>query len=191
MIYRFQTILILFIIALLLNPIVAENKSNELPRENSPTSRVLIGDGARVIVDTESSAKIWYDDVLLSKGGIFQESLSANDETKLSDKSEASLSQETVGIPTELEISKAYPNPFNPTVSISYGLPIKSDVRILIHDLSGRKITEYNQYSKTSGWHEFIWDATDGDGNGIGSGVYLLTIQASDMVKKQKLTFIK
>jgi len=94
-------------------------------------------------------------------------------------------------LPAELSISRAYPNPFNPIVNISYGLPESAAVKIVIHDLSGRKIAEYNLIAQSAGWHEFNWNALDQYGQTVGSGIYLMTIQASNMVKKQKITFLK
>jgi len=154
-------------------------------------SHILIGSGARVIIDKEASAKVWYDNVIVSNGGILQEIMKELNESNPSDEQEIGLPEEVVGIPKDLTINKAYPNPFNPSVSINYGLPANSDVIFIIHDLSGRKIAKYGQSNKSAGWHEFRWNALDQQGNGVGTGIYLLTIHAGDMVKKQKLTFVK
>ena len=43
-------------------------------------------------------------------------------------------------LPTEFAISNAYPNPFNPTVSIDFSIPERTDVNIRIYDLLGRVI---------------------------------------------------
>ena len=94
-------------------------------------------------------------------------------------------------LPEEFTISSAYPNPFNPTVNISYGLPIKETVKIMIYDLSGRKIAEYDLSAQKAGWHEFHWSALDQNGNKVGSGIYFLSIKAGDAVKMQKITFLK
>lgn len=155
-------------------------------------SRVIIGEGAKVIVGTKALAKLWYDNIILLSNAKFieedyidvEKSQSINNDHAIEIAEEASL-------PTELSISKAYPNPFNPVVNISYGLPESAAVKIVIHDLSGRKIAEHSINQQSAGWHEFNWRALDQKGQTVGSGIYLLTIQASDMVKKQKITYIK
>jgi len=172
-------------------PLYAINDAIAPEKETNHTSRVIIGEGARLIIDKKLSAKVWFDDVVLVKGGAMEDLKSEIDLTNLEEDNKAILVKESASIPTELTINKAFPNPFNPVVSISYGLPSNSDVNILIHDLNGRKISEYSQHNKTAGWHEFKWDALDNRGNSVGSGVYLLTIQAGEMLTKQKLTFIK
>ena len=42
--------------------------------------------------------------------------------------------------PDELSIIRNSPNPFNPTTSITYGLPVNSDVQIIVYDISGKQI---------------------------------------------------
>ena len=173
-----------------------KNKFNDGILNKTPTpttSRVIIGEGAKVIVQTKALAKLWYDNIeLLQNAKLVKDEEDSFDLSKdTSTDNLAELSNGESALPTELSISKAYPNPFNPIVNISYGLPKSGDVKIVIHDLSGRKITAYSINQQTAGWHEFSWNALDTQGQAIGSGVYLLTIQASNMVKKQKITFLK
>ncbi len=155
-------------------------------------SRVIIGKGAKIIVETNASAKLWYDEMVLLHDAKFIEdkaekpnvSEAINNTIEISEPIETSL-------PTELSISKAYPNPFNPIVNISYGLPESAAVKIVIYDLTGRKITEYGINQQSAGWHEFNWNALDQYGQTVGSGIYLMTVQAGNMIKKQKITFLK
>ena len=159
---------------------------NKIPTE----SRVIVGEGAKVIIDSKALAKLWYDDIVLHTGARLIKSEEVKPNLSDTDVIETSQS-EAVSLPTELSISKAYPNPFNPVVNISYGLPDRTDVKILIHDLNGRKIAEHSINQQSAGWHEFNWNALDQMGQSVGSGIYLMTIQANDMVKKQKITFLK
>jgi hypothetical protein len=166
--------------------------SEKFHNQPIPTeSRIIIGSGAKVIIDGMASAKLWYDDIVL----LSDAKLVENEEEQLNliNRPETDIENEVVesGLPIELSISKAYPNPFNPIVNISYGLPESGNVRILIHDLSGRKIAEYGIDHQSAGWHEFNWNAIDKRGQSVGSGIYLMTIQASDMVKQQKITYLK
>lgn len=157
-------------------------------------SRVIIGEGAKVIVGTTLSAKLWYDNIILLSDAKLIEDEEGNAQLFKMTNADNSIEiaeADEISLPTELSISKAYPNPFNPIVNISYGLPKVADVRIVIHDLSGRKIAEHNINQQSAGWHEFNWNALDQDGQSVSSGIYLLTIQASNMVKKQKITFLK
>jgi hypothetical protein len=168
-----------------------DERNYKIPVSN--TSKVIIGEGAKIIVETKASAKLWIDNIiLLSNAKLVADGDSEYDLTKKTDADgSAEILNETASIPTELSISKAYPNPFNPVVNISYGLPERTDVRIVIYDLSGREMADYSINQQSAGWHEFNWNALDKMGQKVGSGIYLLIIQASDMVKKQKITYLK
>lgn len=94
-------------------------------------------------------------------------------------------------LPSEFIIEKVYPNPFNPVVNIRYGLPENAPVKITIHDIRGRLVDNFSLNNQKAGWHEYIWNGTDSNGQSIGTGVYLFTIQADNLIKKQKITFLK
>ncbi len=186
---------LLFITSILLAlPIDKESDmEGKILKAPIPTeSRIIIGKGAKVIVETNASANLWCDEMILLSDAKFiaDEDRKPNASEATSNTIEMSEVVET-SLPTELSISKAYPNPFNPIVNISYGLPESAAVKIVIYDLSGRKITEYGINQQSAGWHEFNWNALDQYGQTVGSGIYLMTIQASNMIKKQKITFLK
>lgn len=98
---------------------------------------------------------------------------------------------ELLGIPNEFTINQAFPNPFNPMTSIRYGLPRQSQVHIVIFDITGRQIVNYLESEKAPGWHDFKWVGIDQFGEIVGTGIYIVRIQAGPLVKTQKITFLK
>ena len=166
---------------------------------NVPTnieSKIIVGNGATVIITSndETKARLIAKVIDLSQGGkirelLNEETINANINTQ-GDGSKASV-VEIVALPLKFTIGRAYPNPFNPVVNIQFGLPNDASVHIMIHDLAGRLIGDYKVGTMSAGWHEFSWNALDMLGHDVGTGVYLLTIQAGDMLKKQKITYIK
>ncbi len=100
------------------------------------------------------------------------------------------------GLPTEFVIEKAYPNPFNPSTTIRYGIPLvethsNAFVHITIYDMTGRLVGNYKIGDKTPGWHEFTWQGTDSHGQQVSTGMYLITMRAGEHFQKQKVTFLK
>ena len=94
-------------------------------------------------------------------------------------------------MPEEFSISKAYPNPFNPTVNIDFSIPEESDINIQIFDLLGRNVFNHEQNFNTAGNYRFQWHGVNDSGTPIASGVYFVTIQHKANIFKQKITFLK
>jgi len=94
-------------------------------------------------------------------------------------------------MPEEFSISKAYPNPFNPTVNIDFSIPEEADITIQIFDLLGRNVFNHEQNFNTAGKYRFQWHGVNDLGMPIASGVYFVTIQHKANIFKQKITFLK
>jgi len=80
----------------------------------------------------------------------------------------------------------AYPNPFNPTTTISYDLPKSQNITLEIYDIKGRLVeTLYNGYKEEGHW-DVTWNAGDQS-----SGIYIYRLQAGDQLISRKMLLIK
>jgi flagellar hook assembly protein FlgD len=76
-------------------------------------------------------------------------------------------------------------------------LPIKfklsSDrfVRLEIFDVTGTKITNVTEGKFRSGWNTFQWNGLTEQGQKIGSGFYVLTIQSGEYTSWKKLMIVR
>lgn len=84
-----------------------------------------------------------------------------------------------------------FPNPFNPSTRISYGLPHTGSVKIVIYDLLGRMLTTLIDEVKVKGNHTLDWSANDGRGNDLASGIYVAQIQTGTMIKSTKMVVLR
>lgn len=89
-------------------------------------------------------------------------------------------------IPTEYYLSGGYPNPFNSTVRLSYGLPEDGLVSIRVYDLSGRCVEMLASSSVKAGNHSLVWDARN-----VSSGIYVCRLEAKGVSKSRKLILTK
>ena len=88
--------------------------------------------------------------------------------------------------PMEYSLHKPFPNPFNPVTTISYGLPLESDITLNIYDVEGRRITTLTEGIRTAGTHSIEWNA-----EGYSSGVYFVKLDAGEFTQTQKLMLVK
>jgi len=99
------------------------------------------------------------------------------------------LELEDMLLPQEVVLHGAYPNPFNPTTSISYDIPEGGmNVNMSIYDLRGRLVVELvNEFQEgSSDSYQVMWNASNAS-----SGIYLLVLNAGSDIKTQKITLIK
>jgi hypothetical protein len=94
-------------------------------------------------------------------------------------------------LPGNYDLSN-YPNPFNPTTTISYQLPENSFVTIKIFDILGKEVTTLINENKPAGYYTVIFDAGHSErGRGMTSGVYIYTISANGFVQSKKMLLAK
>ena len=89
-------------------------------------------------------------------------------------------------LPVKTELSGSYPNPFNPTTSINYGLEKDGHVEIMIYDAAGRLVEELVNGHKDGGSYSVNWNASN-----QASGMYFVKMVAGDVVQTQKLVLLK
>jgi len=83
-------------------------------------------------------------------------------------------------------LNNAYPNPFNPATTISYGVPEDSFVKLTIYDMMGREVATLFNDIKPAGYHALVWNASNN-----ASGMYFVQLISEDFVQTQKLMLVK
>ena len=93
---------------------------------------------------------------------------------------------EAIPLPEAFSLDRAYPNPFNPTTTLSFAIPIDSEVYLSVYNLQGREVSSLINGNMEAGYHSIIWNA-----DSHSSGVYFVKMVAGDFVNTQKLMLIK
>ncbi|MCF7808424.1 MAG: T9SS type A sorting domain-containing protein [Candidatus Marinimicrobia bacterium] len=81
-------------------------------------------------------------------------------------------------IPLSYSVFQSYPNPFNPSTTISYDLPEHSHVNLTIYNVLGRAVVMLQEEERPAGHYEAQWYGTDALGNQVSTGVYFARLQA-------------
>ena len=84
-----------------------------------------------------------------------------------------------------------YPNPFNPSTTISYSLPEAGLVHVSVYNAKGRLVKTLVNDHKTAGNHSVIWDGKDDNGSVVSSGVYFYRMITPGKVLTNKMLMIK
>lgn len=79
-----------------------------------------------------------------------------------------------------------YPNPFNPTTNITFTLPRKGTVSLVVYDMLGREVATLVNGELPSGEQTFRFDASS-----LANGMYLYKLKTAHQVIVKKMTLIK
>ena len=94
-------------------------------------------------------------------------------------------------IPGEVTLYENYPNPFNPATTIRYNLSEKSQVSLIIYDITGQKIRALKNEPQTPGEKSIVWNGRNNKGQIVASGVYIYQLCAGGIIKTKKMIYLK
>lgn len=92
---------------------------------------------------------------------------------------------------TQFTISNYYPNPFNNATNVKIKVTTPQKIDVIVFDILGRKIKTISNGFLSDGSHEFIWDGTTNNGNGVSSGVYYIVADGANHQEWKKVTLVK
>jgi hypothetical protein len=84
-----------------------------------------------------------------------------------------------------------HPNPFNPSASIAYSVPVAGEVSLTIYNVQGRVVKHLLDATMPAGTYQASWDGTDANGAAQPSGVYLLRLRTSSGTQARKMLMLK
>ena len=86
-----------------------------------------------------------------------------------------------------------YPNPFNPSTTISFSLSTSNieDIELVIYNLKGQKVKHLVIDQQSTGQHQVTWNGTDDYGKPVTSGVYLYKLNLGDKTYSNKMLLLK
>ncbi|MEA3287683.1 MAG: C25 family cysteine peptidase [Candidatus Marinimicrobia bacterium] len=106
------------------------------------------------------------------------------------DASGALMKTAVVRIPETFAVTAVYPNPFNPTVNISYNLPEANEVSIRIFNALGQTVS-FSSSQMPAGEHVYSWQGVDASDRLVSSGIYFARIATADSQQMVKLTLLR
>jgi predicted esterase len=89
--------------------------------------------------------------------------------------------------PHEFSLDQNFPNPFNPSTTIGFGLPEASAVSLTVYDVLGREVASLvDADALAAGYHRYDWNAS-----GLSSGMYFYRLSATSSAHAAPRNFIQ
>lgn len=89
-------------------------------------------------------------------------------------------------VPSRYILENPFPNPFNPTTTVSVALPMSGLVSLEVYDLLGRHVAVLHKGDLSAGVHSFVFN-----GDGLPSGVYIVHLAANDFSTSKNVILVK
>lgn len=89
-------------------------------------------------------------------------------------------------LPVKQFMANNYPNPFNPTTTISFSVPLSGQVRLAVYDVLGRKVADLvNEYKDAGSYHVSF------NGENLPSGLYFYRMNAGNLAHTGRMMLLK
>jgi len=94
--------------------------------------------------------------------------------------------------PESFALLDAYPNPFNPKITIPFAVLEAFDGSLEIYDMKGNRVYSHTLNGVEPGFREHVWNAEQANGQTLSSGIYMVRIVSSSGASAtQKISLLK
>jgi Ca-activated chloride channel homolog len=94
-------------------------------------------------------------------------------------------------VPRFFTLFDNFPNPFNPTTTIAFELPLTSFVSLKVYNVLGQAITTLVHEKMNRGYHSIQWEGINSSGTQLSSGIYIYELCVNDFVARKKMLMVK
>src|SRR4030095_589340 len=88
--------------------------------------------------------------------------------------------------PEKFNLTQNFPNPFNPSTTIKYSVPVNSQVSLKVYNTTGQVVATLAEGMQDAGNYEISFNASN-----FSSGVYYYRLSAGSFTETRKMTLIK
>ncbi|MHB1049557.1 MAG: T9SS type A sorting domain-containing protein [Bacteroidota bacterium] len=93
--------------------------------------------------------------------------------------------------PSEFILEQNFPNPFNPSTTIRFSLPVRSKVTVSIYNVLGQRVATVVNEFKEPGEYSALWNGRNEQGLPVASGMYIYHIAAGEYTAAKKMMLLK
>jgi len=96
-----------------------------------------------------------------------------------------------VNVPTVTTLRMNYPNPFNPSTTISFDVAQAGHVVIEVFNVRGQRVQSLVDGVYVAGRHSVVWDGNDFSGRNVASGMYFYRMTTGNYSSVRKMLLMK
>ncbi len=93
--------------------------------------------------------------------------------------------------PDDYTLSQNFPNPFNPSTTINFSLPVDKNVSLKVYDVLGSEIKTLVNSDMSKGSYQVTWDGTNNFNKSVASGTYITVLKYGNYTKSIKMSLVK
>jgi len=179
-----------------LSTVTVDKKLYGITFLNDNTGYAAGGDSVAVLYETTDKGESWvkkdevpggyFGSVVISQGKIF---VNFQDEQALTSKilrRDPLTGFQNTQLPVSFSVAQNFPNPFNPTTTISYTIPKYSKVSLKVYDIAGKEVASLVDKDEAAGRYSVVFNASH-----LSSGIYFYTLVANNQKITKKMMLIK
>jgi len=110
-----------------------------------------------------------------------------NERTAIEDEEE----YEAPFMPATTALMQNFPNPFNPSTTLTFDMALAGHVTIRIYNVAGRLIRTLVDERRDAGRHHVEWNGIDANGSSVPSGIYFYRMRASGYEATRKMILMR
>ncbi|MDP8204943.1 MAG: C25 family cysteine peptidase [Candidatus Tenebribacter mawsonii] len=84
-----------------------------------------------------------------------------------------------------------FPNPFNPTTTISFSLKEAGNVDLDVYNIKGQKVKTLIHANLPAENHQVVWNGKDDSGKSVSSGIYFYKMKTASYTSTRKMILLK
>jgi hypothetical protein len=98
-----------------------------------------------------------------------------------------------IASPEKYRLYPNYPNPFNPTTTINFDIPVGTYnyTSLRIYDITGKLIKTLINGEKEPGYHSVSWNGRDKTGQEVSSGLYFYRLESENFMETKQCLLVK
>jgi len=99
---------------------------------------------------------------------------------------EVKIEAQDAQIPEKFGLQPVYPNPFNPALTIPYGLTEDGQMTLKVYNLRGQLVETLMNTNALKGTYSYTWQPLN-----LSAGIYFIQLQSGNKTNMQKIVFAK